>query len=591
MTVAGPAPRLASAAPTFQTVDLLGPTLRVIDDQLERVAGEPGQLRGAALVWQRTADELRTGVAPVLDTAAREVTDGGLTGTVGEAFVQTDSRVDTWIADGVRRQSGTARTLTAAADLLEQTAGRLTWTKLEFIRRGVQAVNLELTRPSVDVMVRAAAAVVPHSQWALQESERVVADHVSAMVKLAAELREQSVCRDAEGASHQFDVSLFGVPLFPRSWLPSWQLKSLSDYWGMIWPEDPTRRNLALSAGALNVVAETKRISLTYALMTAPTGVFRNILTDTAEPVFDTFDTPIANGAAHAAWGIGGTYFSDWAAGKATQRWGEDIGSWLQKRQLIPPGESFSFHTGATKYIAGVNGVAAFALTVKDPMFVEAGLSSVDAGGHVRPNGALGEAASLAFDVGVVAGPAAAGLGLERWQAEELSRLSAEERMQHVKRTACADWFVGQGGVFLGRAVDDHYTPMARAGFVTASASSMAAAAYWCGSGDAGPGGPPSAGGSPALPAPAPQLTHEDSQLVRQWHAWSHDPELSQSYAQSPEYRQQALVGDAAAELGLVGAVVLGEGAGTGIATIGRAVGPVWESLGGAAASAAVAAH
>ena len=87
--------------------------------------------------------------------------DGGLTGTVGEAFGQTDSRVDTWIADGVRRKSGTARTLTAAADLLEQTAGRLTWTKLEFIRRGVQAVNLELTRPSVDVMVRAAAAVVP----------------------------------------------------------------------------------------------------------------------------------------------------------------------------------------------------------------------------------------------------------------------------------------------------------------------------------------------------------------------------------------------------------------------------------------------
>lgn len=581
MTTAGPPPRTAAPAPTFQTVDLLAPTLRAIDAGIEKVAGDPGQLREAAAVWQRNATELQATVAQRLDEAAQLMIETGLTGNVGEAFRQTDSRVDTWIQDGVRRQSGTAATLINAAAQVERAAEQLSSIKLEFIRDGVQAINAELTRPSVNVMIRAAAAVIPHSQRALSASERVVVDHVAAMVKIAAELREQSVCRNADGAPHEFDVSLLGVPLFPRSWLPSWQLNSLSDYWGMVWPEDSTRRNLALSAGALNIVAESKRISLPYALMTSPTGVFRNILTDTSEPVFDSFNNPIANGAAHAAWGIAGTYASDWAAGKFTQRWGDDIGSWLQKRQLFPPGESFTFHTGATKYIAGVNGVAAFALTVKDPLFVEAGLSSLDAEGHVRPNGVVGEAASLAFDVGAIAGPASAGLGLERWQAEELSRLSVDERMEHVKRTACADWFVGQGGVFLGRAVDDHYTTAARAGFATASAGSVAAAAYWCGSGDSGPGGPPSAGSAPALPAPVPQLTYDDSQVLRQWHAWSHDPELSQTYAQSPEYRQQAWIGGAAAELGLVGAVVLGEGAGAGVATLGRAAGTAWESLGG----------
>ncbi len=542
--------------PSFGVIDVLGPALLTLDSVSQACVGDPVALRATAQTWAKASSDLSEGVSDGLDTARGRVNATSWTGAAHASFERTSSGLSQWLADTAGRKARTGRSLADAATLLENGQLALSGVKADLIRAAAPRVALELARGGSDMGARAVAVAAPYITKALTDGVAVRDQLSHELFAIAGDLDEQAVATAPNGKPASFMVELFGKSLFPTSWLPR-NLLTWGDVPGLFVPQEPARLSLAGSYGLMNVVAESKRVGLGYALMTSPLGIFRNMLTDTSQPMTDPFAQPIWNGLGHAAWGAAGSFGSEWAATKLND-WARDglenrgVLDWMRTHKLLDPHEPYQLYSGVPRYLAATNATTSFLLTVKDPFFVDAGLSTLDADGRVHPKGLVGEAASLGYDAAAVAGPAAGFFGLERW--------NATGDLGQVKKTICAEVLVGSSGVLLQRALDDGYDSYSRVGFGGGALGSIAATAL-C-DGFVPPPGPPTAGGVQALPIDLHDRGSFSSTHgvdLRNWQHWAHDPELNPAYAASPQHRWEAGLAELGMETGFfAGAALLG---------------------------------
>lgn len=530
--------------PTPANIDAVAGTIRALETIRMAAKGDPAELQRAAGFWDRASSDLDgpAGIRGELEVEHGRLTRVGFKGQVRGAVDEAGRRLADWMVDVSDRQKRTASSLRYGADCLTRCERALVRIEADFLQQVQAARGQYPSNPATgDLAFLAAAGTL--GKEAIATAEETVRRLDQQLESVTADVRKQNdPTGPVGGDTRPYNVSLFGRSLFPRSWLPDLHVDSIK---GMLWPQEPSRLVLAgLSSGG-NIGAEWRRTnSLAYAVMTSPTGLARNLVTDTSEPfVSDPFGHPVSNGLAHAAWGAAGTAATDLGAAGVTRLWGQRLGDAFASRHLFgfSPGDTFDLRTGITGHLATVNASTAFLLTVKDPLFVHAGLASLDASGQVHMNGASGQAASLAYDLAAVPGTAAGVMSLERWNA--LSHLSDAERWAAVKQTACADWFVGQGGVLGSRAMDPSFSDSDRFSFGLAGAASASVVLTpWCdftggsGGGHLPPGGVATAG-APMLLAP-PVDTHGIN--LDAWRTWAFDPELSPSYALTPEFRSWA---------------------------------------------------